>query len=468
MFILLLAIAIAPVFAEDIQSTLAQRSGLSLTVYNENLSLISDKRKLNIEAGEGHIRFMDVAQQVEPASIQINSESSSKDFTVREQVFEFRPMDRNALLNAYIGKTVKIIDWNQYKDTRKVTEAVLLSNTNGPIYRIGNEVFLDNPGTIVLPELPAGFTERPAISWAYAAKDSRTVPVTVSYLTFGLGWQADYNLKLNQDNRSGGLQAWITARNDAGTDFKNADMTFVAGKPNMERQGQADMAMVRRAKSFEMASAPAMMAEEPIFEYHSFPLGRKADLNQNETRQFDLLSSDAVSLRKELVFTGVKTHFIIHHRPTESAVPLDVWIRFGNSKDNRLGVPLPQGTVRVYQQDRKGAELFLGEDRLPHTAKNAEVKIRIGKAFDVTGERKQMDFREVSTRLYESEWQITLRNAKDEPVDVAVIEPLYSNWKILSSSAKYKKVDAFTVRFDQTIPANKQVELKYRIQVGLE
>ncbi len=455
--------------AAQIESNLHERTHLSLTIYNEDLCVVSETRRINLQAGEGRIRFWDVPRQIQPSSISVRSDKIGGGFEINEQSFEFRSLDRNSLMNAYVGKSLKLIDWNQFKDTKRVTDAILLSNANGPVYQIGTEVYLDHPGTVVLPELPAGFSEKPSLTWSYSTKGNGPVQIPVSYITSGIGWQADYTLVLNEQGRGASLAGWITATNHSGTDFENADIVFVAGKPNVE-ESSPEPAMLRLGKvMMDAAAEPAASRERPAFEYHVIPLGHKADLLAEQIKQFALLSVQDIRVRKELILGGAKTQFILPYRVQENnKVPLDVFVRLQNDKENRLGIPLAQGTIRVYQRDPQGADLFLGEDRLSHTPKGQELKIQVGKSFDVTAERKQTDFREVSTRLYESEWEIIFRNAKDEAVDVVLIEPLYGNWKVLSSTPKFKKLDAFTIRFEENVPARKGAMIRYRIQVGLE
>jgi hypothetical protein len=147
--------------------------------------------------------------------------------------------------------------------------------------------------------------------------------------------------------------------------------------------------------------------------------------------------------------------------------PVNVTMQFKNSKENRLGVPLPAGIVRLYKEDLKGHKQFIGEDRIRHVPVDEEVRLKVGETRDVTAERIQSDFRQLSSRLYESEWEITLKNHKDKAVGVGLIEPLSGNWKIVSNSHPFRKTDAFTIRFDIKIPGKGEVKVRYRVQVGM-
>ncbi len=140
---------------------------------------------------------------------------------------------------------------------------------------------------------------------------------------------------------------------------------------------------------------------------------------------------------------------------------------FKNSQDNKLGMPLPAGTMRFYKKDASGAPQFIGEDKIEHTPKDEDVRMKLGEAFDIKSERIQTDFKQITNNLYETEWEVTLRNHKQEAVKVKLFEPVNGNWKVLKNTHSYDKVDAFTLRFDVDVPADGEVKVLYRIQVGI-
>ncbi len=217
-----------------------------------------------------------------------------------------------------------------------------------------------------------------------------------------------------------------------------------------------------------MAEARAPQFEEKaFFEYHIYDLQRKTTIKDKQTKQVSLLEAAGAQLQKELLIYGIKSYFTRRFREKEPKQPVSVYIKFKNSRDNHLGMPLPEGIMRLYKQDADQSLQFIGEDRIEHTPKDEEVKLKIGKAFDVVAERIQTDYKQITTRLHESEWEITVRNHKEQDITVGIVEPLLGSWQVISNTHPYRKVDAFTIRFDITIPKDKGVKVKYRVRVGL-
>jgi hypothetical protein len=145
---------------------------------------------------------------------------------------------------------------------------------------------------------------------------------------------------------------------------------------------------------------------------------------------------------------------------------VNVYIKLKNSKENKLGMPLPEGTMRLYKQDTDGSQQFIGEDKIKHTPKDEEVRLKIGEAFDVVAERKQISFKPITSRLHETEWEIKVRNHKEQAVTIGIVEPLYGSWEVVEKNLPYKKLDAFTIRFDVPVPKGGEATVKYRVKVG--
>ena len=190
-------------------------------------------------------------------------------------------------------------------------------------------------------------------------------------------------------------------------------------------------------------------------------------MKDKQTKQVSLLESFGVSINKELLVYGIKSHFTRQYREQNPKQPVNIYVKFKNSKENKLGMPLPAGVMRLYKEDDKKSQQFVGEDKINHTPKDEEVKLKIGEVFDVTAERIQTDFRQITTHLYETAWEVTLRNHKDNEVSVGIIEPLIGSWEVIEKNHTYKKLDAFTIRFDVKVPKDQEVKVKYRVKVGI-
>ena len=214
-------------------------------------------------------------------------------------------------------------------------------------------------------------------------------------------------------------------------------------------------------------SMAPQFAEQAFFEYHIYDLQRKTTIKDKQTKQISLLEASGIKAEKELLVYGIQSYFTQYYQPQNPKQKVSVYVKFKNSKENQLGMPLPAGVLRLYKEDDKGSLQFVGEDNIEHTPKDEEVKVKVGEAFDVVAERRQTDFKQLTTRMYESAWEVTLRNHKEEPVRVGIIEPLQGNWQIVEQSHPSKKLDAFTLRFDVDVPKDGEVKVTYRVRVGI-
>ncbi|RLE09175.1 DUF4139 domain-containing protein, partial [Candidatus Aerophobetes bacterium] len=255
--------------------------------------------------------------------------------------------------------------------------------------------------------------------------------------------------------------AWVSLDNKSGATYKNARLKLIAGKVHRVEETRGDYLM----KSLEVAGAP-QFEERGFSEYHLYELKRQITIKNNETKQISLLKAFDVNTQKELLVYGTESYFIEPRGEQAVKQPVSVYIKFKNSKDNNLGIPLPAGVMRVYKEEN-GSLQFIGEDRIQHTPKDEEVRFKVGEAFDMVAERVQTDYREITSKLRESEWEITIKNHKEKDVTVGIIEPLSGNWQIIKSTHPYQKIDAFTVRFEVNIPRNQEIKVIYRVRVGL-
>ena len=446
------------------KSTVDDQIGVEVAVYNNNIGLIKDTRKIILPSGEGELRFMGVASQIMPVTVHVESLNYPKDFYVVEQNYEYDLINADKLLDKYVGKKVKIIVWNEYQDRKETVEAILLSNNNGQIYKINNEIFVGHPGIKVLPEIPEDLIAKPTLTWLYDNSAPSEHNLEVSYLTNNISWKADYVVVLNKDDTSANISGWVTLDNKSGATYRNASLKLIAGDVHRVTEVYRDKPVMMR--HMEGRAAP-QFEEKPFFEYHMYDLQRKTTIKDKQTKQVSLLEAAGTKIQKEFIVEGSQSIFTRQYRSNNPRQPVNVYIKFVNTEDNNLGIPIPEGIMRLYKTDDKGSLLFIGEDRVDHTPVDEEISLKIGDAFDVVAERLQTDYKQITTRLHESEWEITLKNHKKEDVMVSIIEPLFGNWSVIDNSHSYTKKDAFTIKFDVKVPKDDEVKVKYRLRVGL-
>lgn len=449
-----------------LKSTSDEQVGVEVTVYNNDLGLVKDTRKIALPKGRGELRFMDVAASIMPWTVSVKSMTNPESFSVLEQNYEYDLINRAKLLDKYVDKQVKLMHWNYYQDRKEVVDATLLSNNQGEIYLIDKEIYLGHPGIPILPKLPENLIAKPTLTWLFENNTDKPHQLEVSYLTKNISWKTDYVITVNANDTAADVLGWVTLDNKSGTTYKDARLKLIAGEIHQAETNKREK-MLSASEEMPRPKALPSFEEKSFFEYHMYSLQRKTTIKDKQTKQVNLLEAFGIGVKKELLVYGVKTYWIRQFRETVPKQPVNVYLVFKNSKENKLGMPLPAGLMRVYKQDTDGNNQFIGEDKISHTPKDEEVKLLLGNAFDVVAERSQTDFKQVTSRLYETEWQINVRNHKDEEVTVGIIEPLLGNWNVIQTSHPFKKMDAFTIRYDVKVPKDDEVKVKYRVRVGI-
>ncbi|MGH7771944.1 MAG: DUF4139 domain-containing protein [Candidatus Binatia bacterium] len=443
-----------------------EQKGVSLTVYNQNLGLVKDNREIRLGAGVHEIRFMDVASQINPTTVHLKSLTDPQGLKILEQNYEYDLLNPGKLLDKYVGKKVKILDKNYYTGEERIVEATLLSTNGGPIYQVNGAIHLGHPGRVILPEIPDNLIAKPTLVWLLQNRANRPQAVEASYLTGGISWKADYVFVLNHKDNGGDLSGWVTIDNKSGASYRGAALKLVAGDINRARsKNELHGALDRAAKAAPAESRFREFTEEGFFEYHLYTLQGKSTIKDNQTKQLSLLSATEVPVQKQLIYYGAQHYYRNRYGQPVSNQKVGVYLEVANKKENRLGLPLPKGIVRVYKADESGSLQFVGEDWIDHTPKDEKVKIKMGEAFDVVGERIQKDWRQIAWNLYEVEWEVKLRNHKKEDAQVKVIEPIPGDWEMLRSSHSYEKIEAHTLQYVVDLPKDKEVKVNYRVRM---
>jgi hypothetical protein len=448
-----------------VTSTQRDQKDLAVTVYNSNVALVRDVRRLRLPAGTLDLRYMDIAAEVNPATVHIVSLTAPKDLSVLEQNYEYDLLSPQKLLQKYVGKELTLVRTEtEDNSTKEISvKATLLALNEGPVWKVGNEI-VTGIGTdrYVFPDLPENLYSKPTLIWLLDNARDGEQTVEASYLTNQVNWNADYVFTIGSNQKGADLNGWVTVVNNSGTEFRNTQLQLVAGE--VHRVTEALPPSPRPMMKAAVAGA-AQFAQEPISEYHLYSLERRTNLQDKETKQISLLAATGVGFSKVFEVDGQQYYY--HNAQSPGAPikePVQVHIKFKNSQDNSLGMPLPAGTVRVYQGDSKGRLQLIGEDRVGHTPKDETLDLHIGNAFDVVAERKQTDFKSFG-RAFEFAFEISLRNHKPDPITITVNEPIGGDWTMLDSNYKYEKTGAFAAQFQVPVPANAESVLKYRVRV---
>lgn len=459
--------------AMERQIRLEHQESVSLTVYNTDLALVRDRRRVALMPGVNDLAFIDVSARIRPETVVFAPQGEGAAIELLEQNFDFDLLTPRKLLEKSIGRTIRIVRINPATGEETVEEAQVLSTNEGALFRIGDRIEAigagdahDLPGRLVFDRLPENLRPRPTLIVTVDTVEDAERPVVLSYLTGGLSWQADYVANLSKDERQLALQGWVTLTNTSGTGYRDAQLQLVAGDVNVVQP------RLQRGVKFETMAAAAPdqpMAEEGLLDYHLYTLQRPTTILDNQTKQVALLSAPAVPVRKDYVARGPEYVYRSRIGPFDRQ-QVGIWLTLENTKEGGLGMPLPKGVVRAYAQDSEGGSQFIGEDAIDHTPEGDTVRLNVGKAFDVTIDRRQTAYRDNRSSRetaweFETEHEIVVRNAKDEPVEVKIEEPMPGDWTVIEESSPHVKEDSQTAVWRIAVAPKGETKLVYSVRV---
>lgn len=442
--------------AADLTSAASGRQDVGLTIYNHDLSLVRERRKIPTQSGVFRLRYEDVTAGIEPSAVHLQPVGTGPLHLV-EQNYEYDLISRAKLMEKYVGRELG------YR-TKEGTygRAKLLAANEGYVYDLDGKIVFELPGEVVLDAIPEQLIATPTLVWTLDGKSSGEREVEVTYLSRGFSWRADYVLLLEPSESKAGLTGWVTLDNTSGGSFRNARLQLVAGDVNRVTPAlQKEVMFTAEAR----AAVPSQFAQESFFEYHLYTLERRTDVMDRQQKQILFFDADGVTVSKGYTLRSMPYVLLSPGYRSGDAEPVEVTLQLKNSKDNGLGQPIPQGIVRVYKRDKEGAAQFLGENQVQHTPKDETLRFSVGRAFDVVSKRTQKDFNRVDEHTVEMAYEVELRNHKEEAVSVDVEESLSGDWKILESSQPHVKKDATTAVFTLAVPAGGKTVLTYRARV---
>lgn len=429
------------------QQTTEGLENLDITIYEQGIALVKERREIELHDGINSIEYTDIASGINPASV-IIQDPENKDTVLLEQNYEYDLINSSSLLEKYLGKEVNVTDRNGETYT-----GILLSHAGNSVVletETKKIVVLETFSKIELAD-SSGLSIKPALIWQVYSPVSGTRKLMISYLTRGMSWEADYVLISNAENTRADLRSWVNIDNRAGMTFENAVLKLVSGQINRVSQTVTPRTE-EKAVANEVATSQAPFTEEGLFEYHFYTLKNPATLKNNQAKQISLLSANSVPIEKKLIYDSSLNDKVL------------AYFTFKNSNESGLGMPLPAGVIRVYSADSSGGLQFLGEDMIKHTPEAGELRVAVGSAFDLTAKRNETDYQRISDKVERVTSQIELNNSKSEDQAVTVVEHLFGEWEILESSDNYEKIDAFTIEFRVMVPAKGTKPISYTVE----
>jgi len=452
----------------------AQEEGLELTVYNQDMALVKDRRTMALQEGTNEVRFADVASQIDPTSVHFRSLTDPDGTSVLEQNYEYDIVGSQKLLAKYVDQEIVLTtqDGTTYQGALlSGTQDVIMESEGGEV----TMVKLDAIQEFRFPRLPSGLITRPTLVWQLRSSLVGDQDVEVAYMTNGINWRANYVVMADETDEHMDLTGWVTVDNRSGAAYEDARLKLIAGDVNRVREEGIGADQKLFYEEAEMAAAAPQFEEQAFFEYHMYTLQRPATVKDNQTKQIEFVSAAQVPVEKFFVYDGAQQlqqwgYYGSPYTEPEYGIPTGtkvyVMLEFRNEAEAGMGIPLPKGTVRVYKRDSDGGAQLIGEDSIDHTPKDERVLLYLGDAFDIVGERRQTNFEWIDARTIEESFEIELRNHKDDDVQVRVVEHLFrwSEWEIVESNSDHQKKDARTIEFPIQVPADGETTVTYTVR----
>jgi len=435
--------------------------------------VVREVRRLAIPKGIGELAFTDVAAWIDPTTVSFSDLDDAKT-TVLEQNFQFDLVSPSKLLEKYIGREIAL-SVPMGAEAWSVRGTLLSANQGSVVLKTadGVKIVPMSGAQLQLGDLPGGLLTKPTLVWKLASEAGGEHLVRTTYQTGGMTWRADYNIVVNGTDTKGDITAWVTLMNLSGASYADAELKLVAGDVQKIEAQPAIRSKAMRMEAMAMADAGGFVEKE-FADFHLYTLPRRTDVAQNSTQQIALFPPvTGFAVKRELVFDftggmGAPGQPILDRDFTVAAkAKPSIFVSFDNRKENSLGMPLPKGKIRVYKEDPADGTLeFIGEDLIDHTPRNETVKIRLGEAFDVVGERIRTDFTidNAAKRMTES-FRIELRNQKSAAQKVRVIERPYrwTNWQIVKKNTEFAKLDSGTIAFEVEIGSEATRAIEYTV-----
>lgn len=446
----LISIASTPIAADD----------LSITIYGDNRALIEDTRTLSFPAGRKRIELPNVSSQIISPTVTFNADNIG----IIEQNFDFDLLSPDKLMEKAVGQTVRIVRTNPATGAEKTERVKVLAVNRGVVIQNGQriEVLRDDgmPTRVIFDRVPPNLRAQPTLSIDVESSQSGTRDATLTYLSNGLNWRADYVALFDEAAGKMALQGWSTLTNNTDTTFENVKTQLVAGNITSSQNRSNN-----RPRGISSGSVRAGGTEagdvERIGDNYLYTLPGRTTIASNQTKQVSFVDADNVDAKK--AYEYLASSFQTQPQPQN----VDVRIAFSNAENAGLGNPLPAGTIRVYTRDSLGKAQFVGEDSIGHTAGGSDLSLKIGEAFDVTSQATVKSRTNLNRRTTNTTMEYRIRNARPEAATVT-LRQFVSSWrtdlKILDENIEHRKPDANSFVWDVDVPAEGETILQFTIQ----
>lgn len=477
----------------------------ALTVYNQNFAVIRESIPMDLKDGLNEIKFSDITAHLEPDSVILRDPTGKVQLQIREQNFRNDPVSQQMMLSLFEGQEIDFLVHEAQKPDRIIRGKIIRSGyaphdsaamqrygnayataqmsmaaqTANPIIEVDGKLQFQLPGMPIFPALADQTILKPELSWQLNSSQAAKLDAELCYVSGGMSWEADYNLVATDKSDELDLIGWVTIDNQSGKTFENARLKLMAGDVS-KIQPRENFAAARKV-GYQMDTASGMappVSEKSFDEYHLYTLKDKTTLRDRQTKQVEFVRASGIKSERIYVYDGLylnpqqwggwSRQNLRNNEEfgQDSQNKVAVMREFKNSEANKLGMPLPAGRLRFYQQDDDRQLEFIGENTIDHTPKNETVRVFTGNAFDLVGERRRTNFKvDSSNKWVDESFEIKVRNRKKEPVEIRVVEHLYRwvNWEITEKSDPFTKTNAQEIEFRVSLKPDEEKVITYTV-----
>ena len=434
--LMVLVMLVCSVVIADIAVTVDARRDLQLTVY-KGFGVVRDIRKINIPEGANRIRFEGVATGIDAESVNLDWKSDAG-VELIGQSYEFDLVSPSKLMEKYVGREVEIIpSKEEWADSSIQTAELVSIHGKEPVFRVGTKITFGDIGRILFPYMPDNLYTKPTLVWNVFVPKRQETEIAATYLTEGISWNAAYMLQIDQNDDNATFGGWITYHNESGLDCRNAQVTFVAGD-------------VRRVKGKAGTGFLPEVARQTQRDYYFYKMNQRVTVLANHSKQVEWIPQVQLPL-KQNYFAEVDHRFDDDYATVATYAAVEVV----NSTDNSLGIPLPEGVIRVFKRDANQNVRFIGENLMADT--------KVGQSFFATiGKTERIHISQKKTGPGDT-YQVTIRNTKKGSIKLKVhVHP--GDKKILDSSRKYRIVHGSSLEWNIVLKSNEVQKITYQLK----
>jgi hypothetical protein len=451
-----------------------------LTIYNGRFAVVRDTVPLELKAGENSVRYFGATSHLDPSTVILRDPSGKVQLSIREQNYQNDPVNELTLLDRYEGQTLSFLVHDPKGDRTTEGKVIRSGYIPGgeplsPVVEVDGKILFDLPGKPLFPSVKDdSVLLKPLLNWKIQSSEPATLEAELAYLTSGLEWSASYNFVLPEEGELADMNGWVTVQNRSGKQFENAQIKLMAGDVRRVQPRTQPAVYKGNIMRAAMAAVPDGVEEKTFDDYHLYAIQRPTTLRDQETKQIEFTRASAVPTRRVytydpapgLQFVGQTILDREWNAGIQALRKVATSLEFTNSEASHIGVPLPAGQIRVYRKDGPQLE-FVGEDSIPHTPRNEVVRLNLGNAFDLTGDRVRTDFSvDQNNRTMEERFEIRLNNRGKKPVQIRVVEHLVraANWSVSEKNLPFQKLDSNTIEFKVAVAPEREAVVNYTVR----